>query len=129
MKPTIKDEHLIHDPMDDEVGELLKEMEKHRTLTKAWVSLKQAVIKNMSQGKKVRFTSDNRLFRLYCVGESLVCRVPKSKRGYLEKMRGRVIRLVCIGSIGRHLCEYIAAPLPGGNFEKNKKKEPASKQR
>ena len=123
MKPTIKDEDLIRDPMDDEAGKLVKEMNKHTTLTKEWVRLKQEIIKCMSRSrKKVIFESDNRLFRLRCVGDTLVCTVPKNKRGYLEKLRGRTIRLVCIGGSGRHLCDYIAAPLVSPALNKKESK-------
>lgn len=111
MNPTITDADIICDPLDDEVSLLLREMKKHKTLTREWVRLKKDVINKMSAGKKVRFTSDKRLFRLSCVGDSLVCRVPKNKKGYLSPLRNRLIRLVCVGSIGRHVCEYIAAPL------------------
>ena len=52
MKPTIKDEDLIRDPMDDEAGKLVKEMNKHTTLTKEWVRLKQEIIKCMSRSRK-----------------------------------------------------------------------------
>ena len=52
MKPTIKDEDLIRDPMDDEAGKLVKEMNRHTTLTKEWVRLKQEIIKCMSRSRK-----------------------------------------------------------------------------
>lgn len=123
MKPTIKDEDLIRDPMDDEAGKLVKEMNRHTTLTKEWVRLKQEIIKCMSRSrKKVIFESDNRLFQATRVGDTVVCKVPGNKRGYLEKLRGHTIRLVCIGSYGRHLCDFIAAPLDSPSLNKKLKK-------
>ena len=44
MKPTIADDDLREDPLDDQVSALLKEMQKCKKLTREWVAIKTKVI-------------------------------------------------------------------------------------
>ena len=108
MKPTINPDEMIADPKDDEVGRLLNAMGSLSHWTKERFALKHEIIKRMKRRKHVAFQSDKRLFRLSRVGSSLLYQVPEHKRGYLVPFRGRLIRLVCVGSHGRNHCAYIA---------------------
>ena len=111
MKPTIADDDLREDPLDDQVSALLKEMRKCKKLTREWVAIKTKVIACMTSGNGIEFTSDNRLYRLTQVGQTLVCQVPTDKKGYLKNLRGECIRLVCVGSLDRSRRTYVAAKL------------------
>ena len=108
MKPTINPDEIIADPKDDQVGRLLNAMGSLNNWTKERFALKNEIIKRMKRLKHVAFQSDKRLFQLSRVGSSLLYQVPEHKRGYLDPFRGRLIRLVCVGSHGRNLCTYIA---------------------
>jgi len=109
-KQTIKPDEILIDPKTDEVGQLLRAMERYKTWTKERRALLDAAIKKMKKMRHVEFTSGVFDFHLSRVGTSLLYEVPNNKRGNLKPFRGRVIRLVCVGSGSHFYRYYIAVP-------------------
>ena len=109
MKPTIEPENAIPDHRTDYVGRLLNAAAQYTTWSNQRRHLIASIIEHMEAVEHISFVSDNRLFRLTQVGQSLLYEVPSNKRGYLSPLRGRVIRLVCIHSGTRSWRGYMAS--------------------
>ena len=113
MKPTIDSENTLPDPRTDDVGKLLTAMTAYTTWTKKRRELIAQVDERMKSSRHVSFNSDNRLFLLTRVGQSLLYQVPQNKGGYLRPLRGCLVRLVCVGSGTRSWRSYIASVYEG----------------
>ena len=110
MRPTIPPDQATRDPRSDEVGRLLRAMEKFRSWVRERVDLKRQVMSIMMSGDHAHFEADKRRFLLTKVGSSMLYRVPEHKTGHLAPFRGRLVRVVCVNSFGRNLCAYVVAP-------------------
>lgn len=95
----IKDQ--IIDPCSDEAGQLMVEMGKIPTWTKAKRALHTKLISLLKINKHTCFIGHVDKYHLSIVGESCLYNVPDNRRGHLSIFRGKLIRLVCIGS-GRY---------------------------
>lgn len=97
----------IKDPCLDEAGQLMVEMLRIPTWTKAKRALHTELITLLEINKHTCFVGHVDKYHLSIVGESCLYNVPKNRRGHLSIFRGKLIRLVCIGS-GRYARTLLA---------------------
>ena len=100
-------EEQIKDPCSDEAGQLMVEMGKIPTWTKAKRALHTKLISLLKINKHTCFVGHVDKYHLSIVGESCIYNVPQNRRGHLSIFRGKLIRLVCIGS-GRYARSLLA---------------------
>lgn len=100
-------EEQIKDPCRDEAGQLMVEMGKIPTWTKAKRTLHNKLIEFLAKKKHTCFVGHVDKYHLSIVGESCLYNVPQNRRGHLSIFRGKLIRLVCIGS-GRYARSLLA---------------------
>ena len=96
---VIPEDDLWPDPKDDSIGKLLLELSgenvrKTRTLR----AIKEDLSRLLEIDGYYSFTSSASKYLLSRVGESAIYAVPKDKNGHLKQFRGKIIRIVCIGS-------------------------------
>jgi len=108
---TISMLSLYVDPLDDEVGLMLKDMSAYATWCKARYELRDGLVSKMSRARgSVMFDGHCWTYRISYVGESMLMQLPKNRRGHLSGLSGKLIRLVCIGSGSYNMRFYVAAP-------------------
>ena len=96
---VISEDDLWPDPKDDSIGKLLSENWYGRDLKKDLLTLLEI------EGYYI-FNSSASKYLLSCVGESAIYAVPKNKNGHLKQFRGKITRIVCIGSWGSWSRKY-----------------------
>lgn len=89
---------VIEDPKNDQIGTLLKEIQAIPTFTKAKKSILGRIIKLLEQSGYKTFNGKASRYGFGPIGASYLLRVPEDKRGHLEPYRGKLVRLVCVGS-------------------------------
>ena len=91
----------IKDPCSDNAGQIMIEMQKIPTWTKAKRSLHNELTILLTKTKHICFVGHVDKYNLSIVGESCLYKIPTNRRGHLSMFRGKLIRLVCIKS-GRY---------------------------
>jgi hypothetical protein len=97
----------IEDPCSDNAGQIMIEMQKIPTWTKAKRSLHNELTILLTKNKHICFVGHVDKYHLSIVGESCLYQVPSNRRGHLSIFRGKLISLVCIGS-GRYTRSLLA---------------------
>ncbi len=97
----------IEDPCTDDAGQVINAMHKIPTWTKAKRALHNKLIELLAKNKHTCFVGHVDKYHLSIVGESCLYQVPTNRRGHLSMFRGKLIRLVCIGS-GRYARSLLA---------------------
>jgi len=95
----------------DEVGQIVKAIQQIPTVTnekRALIAELQNVATNYGY---VTFSAGNHRWHVGRVGESYLYQVPENKLGHLAQFRGKVVRVVCIGSGTRWIRTYMAGPV------------------
>jgi hypothetical protein len=96
---VIPEDDLWPDPKDDSIGKLLSEKRSFRAIREDLLPLFEI------EGYYI-FTSSASKYLLSQVGESAIYAVPKDKNGHLKQFRGKITRIVCIGSWGSWSRKY-----------------------
>jgi len=115
VKPTIATVAIIPDDVDDPIGKLCKKLFECQRNTLEFKDYKKSLIEALRHHKAIFFEGDNRAYQLGVTGESFLYHVPLNKTGHLKVLRGKFIRLVCIGSSyrrQRHLSAHILKDSP-----------------
>ena len=99
---------MLIDNKDDEIGNLLKQIRKIKTFTKRKRELISEVINTGKKQKYLSFGGYTHRYFIGRVGESFIYHVPKTKKGNLQKFKGKTIRVICIGSGERFVRHYMA---------------------
>jgi hypothetical protein len=94
---VLKLEDKIEDNLGDEISVICAKMTAKNTWNKESVQLFTDLEKLLSAKKYKEFAGDWRRHHLTRKGESCLFDVPTDQRGFLEKYRGKRIRLVCMG--------------------------------
>lgn len=100
-------EDQLKDPCTDPTGQIMLDMKKIPTWTKAKRTLHNKLIELLAKNKHTCFVGHVDKYHLSIVGESCLYNVPQNRRGHLSIFRGKLIRLVCIGS-GRYARSLLA---------------------
>ena len=106
-------EDTIQDDRLDEVGRLIKAIQQIPTVTnekRALIAELQNVAANRGY---ISFVAGNHRWHVGKVGESYLYQVPENKLGHLAQFRGKLVRVVCIGSGTRWIRAYMAGPVWG----------------
>ena len=105
VEDTTQDDHL------DEVGQLVKAIQKIPTVTKEKKAL-VAELQNLAANHGyVTFSAGNHRWHVGKVGESYLYQVPEHKLGHLAQFRGKLVRVVCIASGTRWIRTYMTGPI------------------
>ena len=99
---------MLTDNEDDEIGNLLKQIREIKTFTKRKRELISEVINTGKKQKYLSFGGYTHRYFIGKVGESFIYHVPKTKKGNLQKFKGKTIRVICIGSGQRFERHYLA---------------------
>jgi hypothetical protein len=97
----------LKDPSIDEAGQIMLAMKAIPTWNKSKHSLHEKLKKLLTKNKHVCFEGHVDKYHISIVGESCLYQVPINRRGHLSIFRGKLIRLVCIGS-GRYSRSLLA---------------------
>jgi len=89
---------VIEDPKSDQIGLVLKEIQAIPTFTKAKRAVLAKLIELLKQSGYKSFIGKASRYGFGPIGASYLYRVPEDKRGHLEPYRGKLVRLVCVGS-------------------------------
>ena len=95
----------------DEVGQIVKAIQQIPTVTnekRALIAELQNVATNYGY---ITFSAGNHRWHVGRVGESYLYQVPENKIGHLAQFRGKMVRVVCIGSGTRWIRTYMAGPV------------------
>jgi|GEM_PF-4171887 len=87
-------EHIIRDSLTDEIGLLLKRLEK-ASPGRDREGVRQKLVDAASEMGYVFFVGHYRRYNLNCIGDSYLYRVPDNKRGNLKTFRGKLVRVSC----------------------------------
>jgi len=98
LKPTIATVAIIPDDVDDLIGKLCKKLFECQRNTLEFKDYKKSLMEALKHHKAIFFEGDNRAYQLGSTGESFLYHVPLNKTGHLKVLRGKFIRLICIGS-------------------------------
>ena len=104
-------EDVIEDPRTDEAGEIMKALLAIPTWTKPKRSLFNELDALLERKKYIYFRGHSQLYHVSCVGTSCLYQIPLNRRGHLSVFRGKLIRLVCVGT-GRFDRGYMAGVYP-----------------
>ena len=88
----------IDDPKTDQIGLVIKELQSIPTFTKAKRAVVERLIGLLNQSGYKMFNGKANRYGFGPIGASYLYRVPGDKRGHLEPYRGKLVRLVCVGS-------------------------------
>jgi hypothetical protein len=107
-------ERLFHnadvDQIGDDVGLLCRELRSGVNWTAERHEIKKRLVLQLRKDRYVVFSADPRVYGLSRIGESFLLEVSAKQRGHLKPFRGKLIRLVCMGS-GRFKRVYAARSL------------------
>ena len=98
VKPTILAKEIIKDNIDDAVGKLCKVLFECKRNTSEFKTLKKSLLAELKNNKASFFTGDDRAYQIGATGQSILYNVPENKKGHLKSLRGKFIRIICIGS-------------------------------
>ena len=104
-------EHTKPDTHSDEVGRLVQAIKKIPTVTAEKRALLSELQSIATEHGYITFSAGNHRWHVGKIGESYLYEVPPNKSGYLAKFRGKVVRVVCVGSGTRWVRTYIAGPV------------------
>jgi len=88
----------IEDPKADQIGLVIKELQSIPTFTKAKRAALERLLELLKQSGYKMFNGKANRYGFGPIGASYLYRVPDDKRGHLEPYRGKLVRLVCVGS-------------------------------
>jgi len=108
----------IEDPCTDNAGKLMTSMHKIPTWTKAKRAIYDELVTLLESQKHIYFRGHVDKYHLSVIGTSCFFNVPDNRRGHLSIYRGKIIRLVCLGS-GRFDRLYLATEQSNALKEKN----------
>jgi hypothetical protein len=86
------------DPLLDEIGQQIKLLRSHQRWTAEKHAEHKKLCKLLKKHKYIQFTGSPARYNLYRIGDSYIHDCPWSKRGHLSKFRGKIIRILVIGS-------------------------------
>ena len=98
VKPTIPTVAIIPDDVDDPIGKLCKKLFECQRNTLEFKDYKKSLIEALKHHKAIFFEGDDRLYQIGATGQSILYNVPENKKGHLKSLRGKFIRIICIGS-------------------------------
>ena len=98
VKPTILAKEIIKDDFNDAVGKLCKVLLECKRNTLEFKDYKKSLIEALKHHKAIFFEGDDRLYQIGATGQSILYNVPENKKGHLKSLRGKFIRIICIGS-------------------------------
>jgi hypothetical protein len=98
---------MIEDPCTDEAGQLMNAMHKIQTWTKAKRAIYNNLVELLEKNKHIYFRGHFDKYHLSVIGSSCFYNVPYNRRGHLSVYRGKLIRLVCVGT-GQYDRGYMA---------------------
>ena len=101
-------EDILQDLYEDEIGCLLKQIREIKTFTKKKLELISEVTNTAKKQGYITFCGYTHRYFIGRVGESFIYHVPKTKKGNLQKFKGKTIRVICIGSGERFVRHYMA---------------------
>lgn len=88
----------IEDPKADEIGLIIKELQSIPTFTTAKRAVLGRLLELLKQSGYKLFNGKAARYGFGPIGASYLYCVPEDKRGHLEPYRGKLVRLVCVGS-------------------------------
>lgn len=88
----------IEDPKTDQIGLVIKELQSIPTFTRAKRAVLERLMEILNQSGYKMFNGKANRYGFGPIGASYLYRVPDDKRGHLEPYRGKLVRLVCVGS-------------------------------
>ena len=88
----------IEDPKTDRIGLIIKELQSIPTFTKVKRSVLERLMVQLNQSGYKIFNGKANRYGFGPIGASYLYLVPDDKRGHLEPYRGKLVRLVCVGS-------------------------------
>ncbi len=88
----------IDDPKTDDIGLLLNQILEIPTYTKTKKELHKNLIETLEKRGYVTFPGHTSRYHLSRIGESCLYNVSANRKGYLEKFRGKQIRMICVHS-------------------------------
>ena len=100
-------EDLIEDLCIDEAGQLINEMHNIQTWTNDKRAMFNSLIALLEKNEHIYFRGHPDKYHLSVIGSSCFYNIPVNRRGHLSVFRGKLIRLVCVGS-GRYDRAYMA---------------------
>ena len=100
-------EHTRADAHCDEVGRLVQAIKKIPTVTAEKRALLSELQSIATEHGYITFSAGNHRWHVGKIGESYLYEVPQNKSGYLARFRGKVVRVVCVGSGTRWIRTYM----------------------
>jgi len=88
----------IDDPKTDQIGLVIKELQSIPTFTAAKRAVLERLLELLKESGYRMFNGKAARYGFGPIGASYLYRVPEDKRGHLEPYRGKLVRLVCVGS-------------------------------
>ena len=88
----------IEDPKVDQIGLVIKELQAIPTFTRAKRDVLERLLELLKHSGYKMFNGKAARYGFGPIGASYLYQVPEDKRGHLEPYRGRLVRLVCVGS-------------------------------
>jgi hypothetical protein len=88
----------IEDPKADQIGLVIKELQSIQTFTRAKRDVLERLLELLKISGYKMFNGKAARYGFGPIGASYLYQVPEDKRGHLEPYRGRLVRLVCVGS-------------------------------
>lgn len=86
------------DPLNDDVGQLLKKLQSRLSWGKEQESTRTALVSLLKSKRYIFFFGHYQRYGLARVGQSCIYDVPERKRGHLSVFAGKRIRIACVGS-------------------------------
>lgn len=96
----IPEDQIIPDNDQSRIGGLLADFRKIQSGTRSYSGAKAELIEKLKESGYIEFQGGPRRYHLQRVGESYLYWVPKTKRGYLKRFRGKLIRILVIARGG-----------------------------
>lgn len=90
-------DHIVEDPMDDEVGLLIPPVISGTTWNAERFQKRDKLFQKLKARKYYSFVGNFQRYRLQRVGQSYLYQVPLTKKGHLKQFRGKLIRIICVG--------------------------------
>lgn len=94
MNPT----QFLPDPRKDEIGQLLNYLQSKERWTKDKRLLKKEIIEKLEKLNYQYFYLNHFYYPVGITGNSFLYQVPEKRRGLLLPYRGKLIRLITVGS-------------------------------
>tara|TARA_A100001015_G_scaffold194834_1_gene217228 strand:+ start:1487 stop:1813 length:327 start_codon:yes stop_codon:yes gene_type:complete len=98
----------IPENFNDEIGSLLKQITQIKTNTKIRQEFISDVVNIGKKQKYIFFVGYTHRYFIGRIGQSFIYKVPENKKGTIEKFKGKIIRVICIGSGERWVRRYMA---------------------